>query len=278
MQTINTKTGSSADSKFHIMELLDYHVLDNFSRLGFLIRRIAAVGFFRYLLFYSTLAAFLILVISYSAVPDLEPDSVVHYVWRRASFVGFWTTCTASAGILGMARTQGVLESTITSPRGGLLAIYSMVAPVTIFASLAFLISWLFTSAWTATLLEIYLQDIFMFLLMGISAFAITIPVACIFLLTKHANTYEQFILFPILFLSGVFLQHAEIHLEFWRIFLIPLSLPLHFFIFRIPIADIDSLSWVIFSVSIVAWLLLGLLLYNRISQMVLRTGTLYLR
>lgn len=46
MQTINTKTGSSADSKFHIMELLDYHVLDNFSRLGFLIRRIAAVGFF----------------------------------------------------------------------------------------------------------------------------------------------------------------------------------------------------------------------------------------
>lgn len=259
-----------------LREMFDICV-DVASRVIFLVKQFTKVGYFRNLLVYSTLAAFLMLIVLYSSVTTINTGLEIAMLWKRCAFIGFWSTCTASAGILGMSHAQGVLEVTITAPRGGILALYTMIVPVTIFASLAFPFSWILSSFWAGYPIPVSSKDFFFILLLMLSALLVTIVTAGIFLISKHASTYEQLILVPVMFFAGAFAPITSSEPNILQQIFIPLSYPLYQFYGQTKgfVTADTTYNLIIVSSTLSFWLFLGLFLNIKLTNHALSTGSL---
>lgn len=165
-------------------------VMDRLSQIYFLSANYVKVGYFRHLFLSSILATFFVLVIVYGTQIDLASPELVNttsIIWKKTAFIGFWSTCASAAGILGMARYQGVLSAILSSPRGGSSAIIMLIAPPTVFGALAFPVAYLLTSLWFYQLVSINMLAIFYSIMIICVGFIMTIPIATIFLISRHA-------------------------------------------------------------------------------------------
>jgi ABC-2 type transport system permease protein len=166
--------------------------------LWFQVRVFAHVGYFIQLMVVSTLSAGLLQRLA------LGSGAMGADVWLRTAEIGLWTTCTASAGIIGFQRFQGTLAPLLIGRQSAAKTLSSVVAAGSTFGLLAFplsaiLIKLLGGPVW------ITWQTVLGTVLVWFGAMTVSFVVASIFVLTPNATTYEVVVLVPILLFSGIF-------------------------------------------------------------------------
>ena len=129
----------------------------------------------------------------------------------RSGAIGLWTSCTASAGIIGFERRKGTLVYLLSSHVNPLSAVAAVVSSAATFGLSAFPISlmvWLIPGQSMLPLSAVRLHAghlVIGILMLWIATLSITFVISSIFILTPNALTYEGIILVPALALSGVF-------------------------------------------------------------------------
>lgn len=261
------KTGGNVES-----------ILDRAGQTWFLFKNFMKVGYFRQLFFTSTLAAFLILVIVNN--PQYLPASQLmapEVIWKKTAFIGFWSTCTAAAGILGMARFQGVLASVVLSAKGGRTALLMLISPPALLGTLAFPLAFAATSLWYEQLGSLSGTDLYYCLLIILVGYLMTVPIAAIFLVSRHATTYELLILIPLLALSGILWWPVGVPSAL-KILLMPQALPIYGFFTQTPFSGLGLYQMVAFLIALLVWGGLGGYLVRVLFNQALRNGALELR
>ncbi|MFT8705545.1 multidrug ABC transporter permease [Bifidobacterium aquikefiricola] len=129
----------------------------------------------------------------------------------RSGTIGLWTSCTASAGIIGFERRKGTLVYLLSGHINPLAAVASVVSSAATFGLSAFpiaLVIWLIHGESMLSLSAIQFHAAHLIvgsLMLWVSTVSITFVIASIFILTPHALAYEGIILVPALAASGVF-------------------------------------------------------------------------
>lgn len=174
--------------------------------VGFHVQQFLTVPFFVQVVIVSTLSISVVQSLAqYAWGGDCGAD------WIRAGIIGTWSTCTIAAGILGFERYKGTLVHLVVSRVNPIWPLAALVTAASVFALAAFPIAWLSTWALhTAMGISCSPSGVPMWhwlvevALLWVAAMSVTFVVAALFVLTPNAIAYEELLLMPTLFLSGV--------------------------------------------------------------------------
>lgn len=110
--------------------------------VAFQVRQLSSVPYFVQLMVLTTVASSLVQYLGVRAW-----GTPVSTAWMRGGSIRMWTTCTASAGILGFERCKGALVHLALTRAGSARAIFAVVSAAATFGILAFTVSWITVSA-----------------------------------------------------------------------------------------------------------------------------------
>lgn len=135
-----------------------------------------------------------------------SPSNASGTAWLRAGFVGMWSVTTVSAGILGFQRFQGTLVHMVRTPSAQWTTLVPIVGATSIFGLLALPLagagSLLLGPRPSVTSWPALLVAVAMFWL---GCLVMSCAIGSIFILSRHATTYEAMVGIPVVLLSGVF-------------------------------------------------------------------------
>jgi len=224
--------------------------------LWFHVRQFAKVGYFVHLTVAGTISACLLQRLGAGSGASMDPVA-----WLRAAEIGLWTTCTASAGIIGFQRHQGTLAPILVGRRPAAESLSALVAAAATFGLLAFPLAGVLTAllggpvrASAATAVGA--------LLVWAGATAASLAVASLFVLTPHAITFEVLLLVPLVFASGMlgfpaWLPHGVAHASL----VVPFSGGVHLLAGSVGAPAITAPAWALAAASVAStcgWLLLA--------------------
>lgn len=169
---------------------------------AFHVTRFKDTPFFVHMLFISTLQVVALQALSAHA----DPSAASNDAWLRAGLVGMWSVTTVSAGILGFQRFQGTLVHIARTPRPQWTTLLPVVGAASLFGFLALPLA----AAASFVLGPRPALVSWPGLLGGIVAFwagsmVMSCVIGSVFILSRHATTYEAVVGLPIVLLSGVF-------------------------------------------------------------------------
>ena len=167
--------------------------------LWFHVRQFARVGYFVELMVVSTVSSVLIQGLAYGFAGGLPSQ-----VWLRSAEIGMWTTCTASAGMIGFQRFQGTLAPLLVGQQPPARSLSAVVTAASTFGLVSFPLSAVVVALLGGTV-DVNLTTIIGAVLVWLGAAAVSLVVAAVFVLTPNAITYEVLLLVPVLFVSGMF-------------------------------------------------------------------------
>lgn len=139
-------------------------------------------------------------------------EYLAHYVlqtydgkeWLIAGVMGTWASCTTSAGALDFQRFQGTLPYLLNTGVAREKVLLATLIPASVYGLIAFPLAGL--EAWLLKMPVNYLdfQLLVGIILLWIAAAVLSYFISLFFVLSKNAIVYEQLLLLPILFLSGL--------------------------------------------------------------------------
>lgn len=176
--------------------------------MWFYLQQFASVPYFSQLVITSTVASVFLQWLSWRTWGG---DAQV--LMLRAGIIGTWTTTTVAAGMIGLERFRGTLVHLIVAPVGTARVISALISAASLFGLLAFPIS---QATWLLLVHEIptgvHLGWIlFGILVMWLSCLIMSFVIAGLFLLTPNALAYEELLLVPVFFFSGLLFASSEI-------------------------------------------------------------------
>ena len=202
--------------------------------------------------------------------------------WTRSGIIGTWTTTTVAAGILGFERYKGTLVHLVSSRTSPYVSLSAIVSAASLFGLLSFAVAWI---SWGLIFCRSHIgfgspplpiHTILMSIyLLWVGCAIISYVIASIFVLTPNAIAYEDLLLTPVFFLSGIIFTSmtAPKFVGLLGPFL-PIWAPAQILIGNMPSESISAelIRWVVVCV---VWMLLALALMRFALRRARIDGTL---
>ncbi|MDO4630784.1 MAG: hypothetical protein Q4A82_00605 [Corynebacterium sp.] len=238
--------------------------------MWFHLRQFMSVPYFLQIMVVTTVVSAMTQFVAYQAWGSVDPARG----WVRAGVIGLWTTATFSAGIVGFERYKGTLVYLVLAPIGSLRCVAAVVSAAASFGLLAFPLAW---ATWAALAGSMHFAPVDVPRLLGgvvllwLGAVAISFVVAAVFILTPNAIAYEELLLVPVFFTSGVLFTSAAPPGWLAAIGrLLPLSTPIDV-LFGRAVPAMDLTVWL---VVLLAWLGLARMLGRHALVHATKAGT----